>query len=250
MVDGPPIDLATPTPFRFLGPDHLAVVAVTVLATVLLVRGRHRGAPWVRPAEIALGWSLFAAYPLTLAAGAICGYPMDWGEVLPMHLCNWAGYAGWVALAFRKPLAAELTWFWGMAFTLQGVITPNQAFAFPHPTWFPFFLLHAGVVMAAVHVPFGMGMKPRRRAWLRGIGCTALYLVAAGAVDAALGVNYGFLREKPGQGSLMDAFGPWPYYIAWLIAGGALVITLLDMPFWKGGPGSAGEPRVETNGDP
>jgi uncharacterized membrane protein YwaF len=45
--------------------------------------------------------------------------------------------------------------------------------------------------------------------------------VVAYAFDVAFDVNYGYLRDKPGSGSLLDPLGPWPVYV--LVALGVLL---------------------------
>ena len=67
--------------------------------------------------------------------------------------------------------------------------------------------------------------------WLLG----NLYLVAAALVDLlSVSNNYAFLRHKPENGSLMDALGPWPYYIFAMQGVALIVFMLFDMPFWRG----------------
>jgi len=48
----------------------------------------------------------------------------------------------------------------------------------------------------------------------------------AGAADALLGVNYGFLRAKPGHASLYDLMPAWPYYLP-VVAGLAVAAVLV-----------------------
>ena len=88
------------------------------------------------------------------------------------------------------------------------------------------------MVVAAVFLTAGVGIIPRRGAWLRVAGWTFAYAGVAGAINLAFDTNYFYLRAKPGGGSLLDLFGPWPYYIL----GGALLSVvlffLLDLP-WR-----------------
>jgi uncharacterized membrane protein YwaF len=51
------------------------------------------------------------------------------------------------------------------------------------------------------------------------------YATVVGIFDAIFKSNYMYLREKPGNASLLDALGPWPMY---LIAGAAVGLML----FW------------------
>jgi len=62
----------------------------------------------------------------------------------------------------------------------------------------------------------------------RPIGILAAYAVIVGAFDAISGANYMYLCRKPANPSLLDWFGPWPWYLC----GGAALGLLLFCALW------------------
>jgi len=52
-----------------------------------------------------------------------------------------------------------------------------------------------------------------------------VWAAIVGTFDAIFQANYMYLRQKPGNASLLDALGPWPAY---LLAGAAVGFAL----FW------------------
>jgi hypothetical integral membrane protein (TIGR02206 family) len=222
-----------PITFHIFGSDHLAVLALSTLLAVVMIWIARRGdrPRLVRVQEIALGIFLLAKFPAGLAIGWWTGL-LDKESFLPMHLCDLAAIAGGIALLTRHPLCAELTYFWGMAGTLNGLITPTVLDAFPHPAFFVFFWLHAGVVLAATYLVFGARLWPRPGALPRAIVWTLGYMAAAALVNLFLGTNYGFLCAPPPTRSLVDALGPWPWYLIGFIVLGIVCFSLLYLPFY------------------
>ncbi|TGL62859.1 TIGR02206 family membrane protein [Leptospira sarikeiensis] len=155
---------------------------------------------------------------------------------LPMEFCNWAAIVTSLALFTRNRTLAELSYFWVIAGSIQGVITPDLSVNFPHIYFFIFFIAHSGLVISAIYVVLGLELKPRKGAVLRSVLYSQIFVITALIVDFALGANYGYMREKPGAGSLLDYLGPWPIYILWLEGLGIIMFTLLYLPFWKKDP--------------
>ncbi|EIE02255.1 TIGR02206 family membrane protein [Leptospira licerasiae] len=152
---------------------------------------------------------------------------------LPMEFCNWSAIVTSLALFTRNRTLAELSYFWVIAGSMQGVITPDLSVTFPHIYFFIFFIAHSGLVISALYVVFGLELTPRKGAVLRSVLYTQIYVVTALVIDFALDANYGYMREKSAAGSLMDYLGPWPIYILWMQALGMILFTLLYLPFWK-----------------
>jgi hypothetical integral membrane protein (TIGR02206 family) len=193
---------------------HLAALAATALAAVLLVAGaRRHGDSFAVPAGRALAIVLLAGFAGEQLTYALRG---EWSsEVnLPFQLTDAVTIVAAAALWRRAPLLVELTYFWALSASLQAVITPDVGAGFPDLLYFTYFAAHSGAVAAACLLVFGAGSAPRRGAVVRVYAITAGFAVVAAVATLATGGNYMFLRRKPVRGSLLDLMGPWPVYIA------------------------------------
>jgi hypothetical integral membrane protein (TIGR02206 family) len=151
---------------------------------------------------------------------------------LPLALCDVAALVAALACWWPVALLVELTYFWGGAGTLQAVITPDLGVGFPHLVFFEYLVGHLGIVCAALFLVVGLGLSPRPGSVPRVFGLTALYAAFVGLVDALSDANYMFLRRPPGEWTVLRLLGPWPWYTV-SAAGVALLLVLLDWPFWK-----------------
>jgi hypothetical integral membrane protein (TIGR02206 family) len=150
---------------------------------------------------------------------------------LPMHLCDWAQIVMIAALLTRKQFLYELGYFWGLGGTLQGVITPTVYYDYPDPSFFFFFIEHGGIIASLLYLTLGSRLRPYPGSLPRVILASLFYLAAAGLVDWLLGVNYGFLREKPAGQNMLTLLSPWPWYIPELVLIGVLSVGLYYLPF-------------------
>lgn len=237
---------SVPAPFHAFGSSHQAVLAVCAGVFILLFLARRWRPGLAVVLERILGTLLLIEWPMSSISHWSAG-TLIWDTGLPLHFCDIAGIAGGIALWTRNQLAAEIVYFFGLAGTLQGLITPNLKVDFPEPRFFTFFLLHGGVVVTALHVVTGMRHPPREGSVPRMVGLTLAYAAVVGLVNAALSSNFAFLCRKPEQASLMDVLGPWPWYIGSLVILCGLFYTVLYLPFFiarrvkpaSGGPAGA-----------
>lgn len=219
--------------FAFLGTSHLLALLVGLVFAVVMIYVARRGPRSVaRGFELFLGLVLLSMWPLHQWYYHVTGTG-NIDNLLPLHLCDLGALLAAMSLFTHRRIFGELLYFWGLAGTLQGVITPALTQDFPSPRYFMFFIEHIGVVVSALYVVLGLRQIPaasaKWRAWL-GIN---LYAIVVGTLNALLGSNYGFLCRKPETASLFDALGPWPWYVV-AASGLALVIfLLLDLPFVK-----------------
>lgn len=177
----------------------------------------------------------FAGALLVAYAGAVATLVRDGIFVpqyaLPMQLCDWALFATVVALTFRNQTCFELAYFWGLAGTLQALITPAVDTT---TTWrvLGFFVIHSVIPSGVLWLMFEFRMRPQRGAFRRVLLWSEAYVALALAVNALTGANYGFLRNRPANRSLLDLFSDTPWlYIVQINATGLLFFLILDLPW-------------------
>jgi hypothetical integral membrane protein (TIGR02206 family) len=217
-------------PFTLFGPAHLAVLALSAAAPIILALAARRNPRLDRPFRFALAALLAGGWLCWCALSTARGW-ITLGTGLPLNLCDWAALALIIALISRNQFAYELGYFWGLGGSLQGLITPDIGYDFPDPQFIFFFINHAGIVTALLYLSF-TGMRPYPASLLRVVAATFFYVAAAAAADFALSVNYGFLAAKPASASIMDFLSPWPWYIPELVLIGTLSLLIYYTPFW------------------
>lgn len=214
--------------FHPYGTSHKAVLAVTLGAfIVMLLLSRTR---WAVLSQRVLGTMLLALYPVGLAVHATYG-SLSVLTALPLQYCDIATLAGGIALWTRRPFFCEVVYFFGIAGTLQGLLTPALIYEYPDPRFFLFFIMHAGVPITAIYVVTAMKVRPRPGAVLRIMVFSVAWYAVIAVVNYAIGANYAFQCSKPVQASLFDQLGPWPWYNLSTIGLGLVFYSVLYLPF-------------------
>jgi hypothetical integral membrane protein (TIGR02206 family) len=212
-----------------LAPEHLVALAVIAASTILLVvAGRRRPGAWLKVLAAVLvvdevSWWLF------LLDGGQPGSRIELS--LPLQLCDVAIFIAAGALWTRRQLLVEVTYFWGLAGTIQALLTPDLPQHFPSYPYFQYYIAHGGVVAAALILVVGLRQSPRRWAVARVAGLTVVYAGLVGFVDAVTGADYMYLRSKPAGATLLEVLGPWPWYILSAAAIAVVLFAVLDAPF-------------------
>jgi hypothetical integral membrane protein (TIGR02206 family) len=228
------------------GWEHLGAVAVAAsLCAALCAAARARPGPWTSVAARALAvllvGNLVAWQVVTAAQGR---WTVHTG--LMLDLCPVSAATAATALWTRRPLLAELAYFWGCAGSVQGLITPDTRWHFPNFFYFQFYVIHAGVVVAGLFLVIGLGLVPRPHAVRRVFALTLAFAGVCAVADIITGGNYMFLRDTGGGGTLLEVMGPWPWYIATGMGLALLLLVLLDAPFRHGGLRRSTEPFRPT----
>jgi hypothetical integral membrane protein (TIGR02206 family) len=214
--------------------EHLLALAV-ILAVVggVVTAARVRPGAWTVPVCRALAIVLVVNESSWWAWLALQGtYSINYA--LPFQLCDIACFVAAAALWTRRPLLVELTYFWGLAGTVNGLLTPDLPQHFPDFLAFQYFIAHGAIVGAALLLVIGLGITPRPLAALRVYAVTVVVLVVDAGVDVLTGGNYLYLRHTPGVHSLLDLFGPWPWYVLGASALALVIFVILDLPFTLG----------------
>ena len=217
--------------FEFLGSAHIAALGLTLFLPIVLssiVRRYHRAA---RAISIAFAAVLLvnevAHWIWRLATSSVEEFLR---LNLPLHVCGVAVFAVMVALVFRKRIAYEIAWFWGLAGTANALITPQLEVGFPDYRFFQYFIAHGGIVAGALFATWGLGMRPTAMSVVRAFILLHVLCVVAFGVNWALGGNYMFLMAPPDAQSPFF-FAPWPWYIPILDAVALLLFFALLIPF-------------------
>ena len=220
----------------------LAIAVSTALLTYLL---RHTaGGPHERRIRRTVCWSLATI----LLGGAVIAQIERvqlgiWSqqESLPLHLCDIAVLitaATLIGVGRRFPPQRiwqrlyELAFVWGMGGTLQSLLTPDLAQAFPHPECIRYFVLHGAIVAAVLTMTLGLRMRLQPgtpvRVWLTTLVLATIVM----PIDWLLGANYMYLLGPPKHPTIIDLLGPWPWSLLPLVLLATLLILACYAPFW------------------
>jgi hypothetical integral membrane protein (TIGR02206 family) len=218
-----------------MSPEYWIAVSIGAVAgCALTLTARLHPGDWTLVAGRALGVVL-ATDVVTSVVRPIADGSFTMRASLPLSLCDVAlvvaAFACWMPW---RPLLVELTYFWGLAGSLQAVLTPDLREPFPQLPFFIYVAGHVGIVTTAIYLVVGLRCRPRPRSVPRIWLITLAYAAVVGVVDVATGGNYMFLRAKPSSASLLSVLGPWPWYIAGAAALALLLLVVLDAPFWPG----------------
>lgn len=217
-----------PPAFHPNGPSHQAALLATLaLFIVMLVLARTRHGVI---AQRVLGSMLLALYPAGLVIHAYYG-SLTAQTALPLQFCDVAAIAGGIALWTRRQFWCEVVYFFGLAGTLQGLLTPALIYECPDLRYFMFFLMHGGVPVTSIYVVTAMQHRPRPGAVMRVMGFSLAWYAVIAVINVSFGANYAFQCAKPPQASLFDHLGPWPWYNFSAIGLGLVFYSVLYLPF-------------------
>ena len=241
----PPLLAMDSRAFECFGGSHWFAIICTVLATVGMIRlNRSPRVPQTRKQQA--NTALAVILVLAVSADPLLTWLRYRGAedvnlagrlvretALPFYLCDVVSLVLAVALVTRRQRWVEVGYLWGIAGTVQGLLTPTLYFDWDTPEYYAFFLQHGGVPVAALTLVFGAGIVPQPGVFRRIVFWSWVYMGGGTLLNVLLGANYGFLNGKPGVGTLFDYMGPEPWYLLTLQAVAFTLYGLLLLPFAK-----------------
>jgi hypothetical integral membrane protein (TIGR02206 family) len=222
-----------PHPFALFGTSHIIALILPFVLPPLAARAvqperRPELDRWIR-------WILGAAMTANWVGWMLLLHGKGWLGVdneFPLNLCDWATVATVITLFWPNQRTYELAYFWALAGTLQGMMTPDVQLDYPDIQFVLFFIFHGGIIGSVLYLTFGLKLRPYPASIPRAIGWTLVYAFVAGMFDWASGANYGMLRMKPPFPTILDIMPDWPWYIGVLVAMGVASTLIYYAPFF------------------
>ncbi|MEV5542301.1 TIGR02206 family membrane protein [Saccharopolyspora shandongensis] len=217
------------------GPSHWVLMVLIVVGSVAVAAFGHRqrGSPSAVVFTRGFALVLLAFGVVTLTYRLL---PAHWdiGDSLPLQLCDLAWIVAVPALWTHRPLACALLYYWGLTLTPQAMITPAlDAPDFPSFDFVEFWGQHLLVIWAAAYLTWGAGVRPTWRGYWFAAAVTLSWGAAMLVFNARAGTNYGFVSRKPGNPSLLDVMGGWPWYLGVEVVVGLAAWALLTWPWTR-----------------
>jgi hypothetical integral membrane protein (TIGR02206 family) len=219
-------------PFQLFGPAHLAALGLLALFSLSLLLLRGQPMPVRRRMRLGLAATMAAGelswHVWTLAYFGT--WPLD--AMLPLHLCTALAWVAMYTLVTLDVVAYDFVYFFGIGGPLQAILTPDAGkYGLPHFRAVQTLTSHGLLIIAALYLTLIEGLRPTWRSIPRVIVGTMAYMAAVTVVNVAVGGNYMFTLHKPPTASVLDALGPWPWYLVPMIALGILNCVILYLPF-------------------
>ncbi|MBT8234311.1 MAG: TIGR02206 family membrane protein [Saprospiraceae bacterium] len=152
---------------------------------------------------------------------------------LPIHICRILAVTCPIVILKNNRYWMGIFYFWILAGTLNANITPDVENAFPHWSYFSYWMVHSFLIIIPIYYIIVFKMSITFKDLKNAFWMANLFLVVTYFINVLLDSNYMYSRGKPDSASILDLMGPWPIY---LITGQLLALVLfsiLYLPFIK-----------------
>jgi hypothetical integral membrane protein (TIGR02206 family) len=226
--------LFEPTPaYNNFSDDHFIPIALISVFFLWLI-WMTRNAETDKNFKIAFFISLI---PMVAVVSRICftSYEGSFSikEELPLHLCRLIAMILPVFIWLKDSKWINTLYFLIIVGTLQAVVTADLQYTMPHYSYFIYWIFHVSLVWIPIFIIIRLRIFPDKQDMVRAFIYGNIYMLLTMIINFSIGSNYFYTRHKPPGGSLLDLFGPWPWYI--LVAEGLAVVLfiLAYLPFYK-----------------
>jgi hypothetical integral membrane protein (TIGR02206 family) len=209
---------------ELFGTLHVTLIVLVAAAALTLSWLCRRGILPARPLRIAIG-VLLIVNELVWWWFRYSHEGLRFPHNLPLQLCDATLWLTAIACLTPVRPIAEFAYFAGIGGAGMAVLTPDLWSPCPSYPAIYFFVAHGGIIAGAAVLVWGGIVRLNRGSVWRAFAILALYAAVVGAFNAVFGSNYMYLCRKPESASLLDALGPWPWY---LVSGAAVALGV----FW------------------
>ncbi|WHY63828.1 TIGR02206 family membrane protein [Cytobacillus firmus] len=217
-------------PFSTFTLSHIAMIALFTGVAVFLYIFRKTIKRYDRKLRMIMFLLLFVLELLYHFWLYIGGY-WEISFTLPLQLCSISLLLCLVLLATESKAVFQIVYYIGVTGALMAILTPELFLGFPHFRFFQFFITHILIIWTCLYFVFVRQFRPTGRGLIESFIFLNLCAAAAFFANKLTGGNYMFLARKPQNNSLLDYFGPYPYYIITLEIAALFLFLLLLLPF-------------------
>lgn len=200
--------------FQQFGVTHIwaLIISILLIISIPLLAKKHLSTQMqIRLGQV-IGWTIFINYFL-MTALKIAGGVFDIKTDLPFQLCQFSNLLVILVMHYRKYLWFEILYCWAFAGMLNASITPDLQYEFPHFLYFRYWIGHPGMLLAMIYAIVVFDMRPTLKSIGKAMIAINVFFVCVVAINLLLDSNYFFVCHKPSVPSLLDYFGPWPWYL-------------------------------------
>ncbi len=217
--------------FETFSQQHFYVLfAIGIVAISIILIGRKLAEPSRSDLGLALAGITFSTVILDAVFKLYFG-TYDYLVDLPFFLCDAVALSLPFVLVFKNRKWIGIFYFWALAGTFQAILTPDLSEGFPDFQFFRYFIGHAGIMLTMLYTVVIGRIRINWKDFVNAIIYAQLYLIGIHIINHLFQSNYSYTVQKPPVASILDLFGPWPWYI---LVGELFMIVLfvlLMIPF-------------------
>ena len=138
-----------PPTFHPFSQQHFVALGIGAAVGIGFLMAGKKGGANERRATALLAFINLVVYGISQAAWMTVETPKAIDNILPLHMCDIAAITAGFALLTRRPLLCSLTYFWGLAATIQALLTPALTIGYPALPFVTFFIHHFAAITTA-----------------------------------------------------------------------------------------------------